>query len=1083
MPCGPGASRRPSNWRPVPQPNQPPQADPFAAVAFPSSGCSAPASDNQGTGTRTLDPGTFSSLTVSSGNTLTLNPGQYWLTGDLSNGGGRITGEGVTLYFCGSAKLNLSSNNNGVTNLSGPAAGVSPGFVLFFDPANTGDALNFQNNNAGVHLNLTGIVYAPNARMYSTGGSSASVFNITGDVVVGRIYWSGAHVLNVREGVPPPDTGEIELIKGADPATYGARGETITYSYVVTNSGSVLLTDIVLTDSRFGTITCPEASLAPGASMVCEWTHITTRADVEAGHIDNTATVRGKEPDGTPVEDSSFAEVTYEPAPAISVVKTAAPATYGEVGQQIAYTYVVTNSGNTPLRRIRLSDDRLGTITCPRTRLLPGRSMTCTATHETTAADLRAGDITNVAAVRGTAPDGTVVGNDDDATVMFVPAPGISVVKTASATTYGGPGERIIYTYVVTNSGNVPLRGIVLDDSRLGPIMCPATRLLPGRSMTCTAAHVTTVRDVRRGHITNAATVHGTAPDGTVETGRDEARVRFVPRPGISVAKSASPATYGVVGESITYTYVVTNSGNVPLSGIALTDSNLGTISCPATRLLPGRTMTCTATHVTTVADLQAGHITNIATVQGTAPDGTVETGRDEATVTFVPRPGISVAKSASPTTYGAPGETITYTYVVTNSGNVPLSRIALTDSNLGTITCPATSLLPGRSMTCMATYVTTVADMRAEHITNAATVTGRPPRGRPVSGSDEAEVVAVRTPAISLTQSAAPATYGVAGETITYTYVVTNSGNVTLSGIVLTDSNLGTISCPATRLLPGRTMTCTATHVTTAADLQAGHITNTATVDGTAPDGTVVSDSDEATVTAVHTPAISVTKTAAPATYRAAGETITYTYVATNSGNAPLSGIALTDSKLGTISCPATALPPGQSMTCTATYVTTAADVRAGHITNAVTATGTAPDGTVVSDSTEASVAVEHPAGEAGAMRLVKTASVASFTRAGQRITYHYRLTNTGNAPLTGITVTDDRAGTATCPQTSLAIGAHMTCTATYTTTSADVTAGRITNVGTATGRTPAGTTVRTKSTMTLRFTGTPPSPPSFTG
>ena len=79
---------------------------------------------------------------------------------------------------------------------------------------------------------------------------------------------------------------------------------------------------------------------------------------------------------------------------------------------------------------------------------------------------------------------------------------------------------------------------------------------------------------------------------------------------------------------------------------------------------------------------MKAGHITNAATVEGTAPDGKDVDASDTATVTFVPAPGISLAKTADPDTYGKPGETITYIYVVTNSGNVPLSGITLTTAS-----------------------------------------------------------------------------------------------------------------------------------------------------------------------------------------------------------------------------------------------------------------------------------------------------------------------------------------------------------------------------------------------------------------
>ena len=70
--------------------------------------------------------------------------------------------------------------------------------------------------------------------------------------------------------------------------------------------------------------------------------------------------------------------------------------------------------------------------------------------------------------------------------------------------------------------------------------------------------------------------------------------------------------------------------------------------------------------------------------------------------------------KSASPAAYAAPGEIIDYTYTVTDTGNVTLHRIALTDNRLGPVTCAYTTLGPGQSMTCSAAHVTTQADVDA---------------------------------------------------------------------------------------------------------------------------------------------------------------------------------------------------------------------------------------------------------------------------------------------------------------------------------------------------------------------------------
>ncbi|MCW2812727.1 MAG: Cna domain protein, partial [Nocardioides sp.] len=95
-------------------------------------------------------------------------------------------------------------------------------------------------------------------------------------------------------------------------------------------------------------------------------------------------------------------------------------------------------------------------------------------------------------------------------------------------------------------------------------------------------------------------------------------------------------------------------------------------------------------------------------------------------------------------------------------------------------------------------------------------------------------------------------------------------------------------------------------------------------------------------------------------------------------------------------------------------------------------------------------------------ALSLDKTASAiddvdGNGPDAGDRITYGFRVTNTGNVPLNPVTVADPKVGPVTCPTGSLAVGATVTCTpVVYTLTQADVTAGAVDNTATATGTAP---------------------------
>ncbi len=122
-----------------------------------------------------------------------------------------------------------------------------------------------------------------------------------------------------------------------------------------------------------------------------------------------------------------------------------------------------------------------------------------------------------------------------------------------------------------------------------------------------------------------------------------------------------------------------------------------------------------------------------------------------------------------------------------------------------------------------------------------------------------------VHHPHISLTTAADPQAYSAAEDEITYTFEVANTGNVTLTNVMLRDLNftgMGILLHPvfvgATMgsfegvLKPGEVATYIATYIVAEADLAAGYLKSSATAMGTAPDGNVVAATDDETVRAV---------------------------------------------------------------------------------------------------------------------------------------------------------------------------------------------------------------------------------------
>jgi hypothetical protein len=92
----------------------------------------------------------------------------------------------------------------------------------------------------------------------------------------------------------------------------------------------------------------------------------------------------------------------------------------------------------------------------------------------------------------------------------------------------------------------------------------------------------------------------------------DSSTVNF---PSLTLDKSSTTALVTAPGQVVSYSYVITNSGTVTVTGIALSDNNVDSApTCPATLLAPGASMTCTAGHTATAAELFAGHVDNTAT-------------------------------------------------------------------------------------------------------------------------------------------------------------------------------------------------------------------------------------------------------------------------------------------------------------------------------------------------------------------------------------------------------------------------------------------------------------------------------------
>jgi plastocyanin len=424
----------------------------------------------------------------------------------------------------------------------------------------------------------------------------------------------------------------------------------------------------------------------------------------------------------------------------------------------------------------------------------------------------------------------------------------LSISKSADPTS-ATVGDIITYTYIITNTDNVTINDLTLEDDPLGSIdLGGQNSIATGENITATATYTVVEADLP-GPLVNTATVSGTDLENNQITASATASVELTYSAGLQLTKTADP-TSATVGDNITYTYTITNINNVTISNISLNDDKLGPISDNIT-LAPGENITATATYTVSEEDLEQGSIVNTATATGTDPVGNEVTDDATATVGLTSPPpdevpAIEVTKSVDKNIASA-GDTITYTYTITNTDNVTISNISLDDDKLGPIISDNITLAPGENITATATYTVSEEDLEQGSIVNIATATGTDPEDKTVTANDTATVKLYKS-GLQVTKEADSETASFM-ETITYTYTITNTGDVTISNISLEDDKLGPISDNIT-LAPGENITVTATHTVSIGDFMLrSTIVNTADATGVDPQGKFVTASDTATV------------------------------------------------------------------------------------------------------------------------------------------------------------------------------------------------------------------------------------------
>lgn len=737
-------------------------------------------------------------------------------------------------------------------------------------------------------------------------------------------------------------------------------------------------------------------SLAPGDTASFTASYTVTQEDIDIGNdISNTATASGTPKGGilVPAVDSETVDLV-DPSPLLTISKTANDTTNVIANQLITYTYIVTNTGKITIDNVTVNDSHsgLGTAPIPANEVLtntstlsenitandgvidalsPGDIVTFTASYVITQSDIDLGlNVNNTASANGTPKAGAFTPPTNSVSVDLVnQAPAILLTKTfVNADNDGSTSinlnDVLTYTVTATNTGNTTINNVVVTDSKISPNSFSCASLppvAPGGTVAainrCVLIGTYTVKqdDVNTGNINNIASVTTAnlpnIPNTVVNTPVIQNSSLSIVKPTPDNADEDGSGTI-TLNDTLTYTITATNNGTVTLNNVVVTDSKISpsSINCPVLNL--GDTCVLTGSYQVQQTDVDAGEVDNTASVDSD------ETGSFDANnKSFTARnPAIAIIKTASVAGGGAVNDIITYTFSVKNMGDVTLNTVVVNDTLTGSVNLPVTpaSLLPGETGTAQATYAIKQTDLNTGSVTNSATATGTPTGIGAVSDTSDddsfTENDSTVTPltqepkiAIVKTASIGGTGTGLLNEVITYTFVISNEGNVPLNTVVINDSRISVTNLAVADLAVGTNQTVTATYTIKQSDINLGSISNQATATANSPAGTTsdLSDDDspledQVTLTPLtQAPGIAIIKTAAVTGTEGLGDTITYSFMVTNTGNVPLTGVTIEDTRIDISSLTVPNLGVGQNQTVDVDYIIKQSDIDEGGISN----------------------------------------------------------------------------------------------------------------------------------------------------
>ena len=485
---------------------------------------------------------------------------------------------------------------------------------------------------------------------------------------------AGADLVNTVEVVsnetgttPVSDTASTEFVrtpsftvtKAVDKSTVSAPG-LLSYSVVIENTGNVSLTNVAVTDQLSNgsviAVTGPASDVGiNGALDIGEsWNYTAsynvTQDDIDAGiDLTNTVTV-----DTSELDDQSARAVTrIETAPNLKVIKTVDRGSLSAPGI-LNYVIKITNTGNVSLSNVvpvdTLPDGTLSTLAGPVADTGVAGVLDLGETWEySTTYTVRQAEIDD-----GRPRENTVVVTSHEtglnsysavATTTISATPAFTVEKTVDLTQISSPAS-LTYDIVVTNTGNITLNDVVIDDTlpdgSIAVVTGPTGDIGVGAALEVGEVWTyNTTYDVSPEEINAGVPLVNSVTVSTAEAGMesDAAQTDIDLQPGITIVKAAVETEFTIVGDVIRYAFLVENTGNVLLTNVVISDpiADVDSVRClppgePVSAqlssgpfsLATSEQMNCTAVRTVVAADVLATQVDNQATVSSQDPLGNV---------------------------------------------------------------------------------------------------------------------------------------------------------------------------------------------------------------------------------------------------------------------------------------------------------------------------------------------------------------------------------------------------------------------------------------------------------------------------